>query len=343
MWDPLTDARYIFNLYLLFTTTDGPRLVYWDGMVGHSGKNGCRVYCGTPGQRTHCSTHYYPALLRPSGHIVGGSDHPDINVFELPLGGSSDYGENLEKIVSVLNQTQWDKMKTKTGLTKPPLILRLDPKHSLGVPLSITTDTMHLASNLSDLLISLWRGTIDVGTNDDHTIWDWAVLRNKDLWISHRKGVEDAGKHLPGSYDCKPCNIAEKINTQYKTWEFQLYMFGIAPALLYGVLPLKYWSHYCMLVHGFQTMYQHSITQQQLVDAHAPLCSWELDFEQLYYQCKESCIHFVRPAVHQVTHQVTKAVQKGPLLCYAQWTMEHTIGNLAQEIWQPSKPFANLT
>ena len=94
-------------------------------------------------------------------------DHPDINVFERPLGGFSDYGENLEMIVSVLNQTQWDKMKTKTSLTKPPLILGLDPKCSLGVPISITTDTIHLAGNLSDLLITLWHGTINVGTNDD--------------------------------------------------------------------------------------------------------------------------------------------------------------------------------
>ena len=170
-------------------------------------------------------------------------------------------------------------MKTKTGLMKPPLILGLDPKRSLGVPLSINTDTMHLAGNLSDLLISLWHGTIDVGTNDDCATWDWAMLRDKDIWISHGKDVEDAGKHLPGSYDHKPHNITKKINTQYKTWEFQLYMFDITPALLYGILPLKYWSHYCMLVHRFQTMCQHSITQQQLVDSHVLLCSWELDFE----------------------------------------------------------------
>ena len=170
------------------------------------------------------------------------------------------------------------------------------------------------------------------------------MLRNKDVWISHGKDVEDAGKHLPGSYNHKPCNIAEKINTQYKTWEFQLYTFGITSALLYGILPLtsKYWSHYCMLVCRFQTMCQHSITQQQLMDAYALLCSWELDFERLYYQCQESHIHFIRPTVHLVTHLVTEAIQKSPPLCYAQWTMERTIGNLGQEIQQPSKPFANL-
>ncbi|KIK78526.1 hypothetical protein PAXRUDRAFT_107159, partial [Paxillus rubicundulus Ve08.2h10] len=30
MWDPFTNAHYISNLYLLFTTADGPGLIYWD-------------------------------------------------------------------------------------------------------------------------------------------------------------------------------------------------------------------------------------------------------------------------------------------------------------------------
>jgi len=32
----------------------------------------------------------------------------------------------------------------------------------------------------------------------------------------------------------------------------------------------------------------------------------------------------------------------GPGTYTMQFTMEHTIGNLGQEIWQPSNPFANL-
>ncbi|KIK16631.1 hypothetical protein PISMIDRAFT_15704 [Pisolithus microcarpus 441] len=35
-------------------------------------------------------------------------------------------------------------------------------------------------------------------------------------------------------------------------------------------------------------------------------------------------------------------MHKGPPICYAQWTMERTIGNLGQEIRQPSKPYENL-
>ena len=342
MWDPLSDSRYSSYVYLLFTTADGPGLVYWDGMVGHSGKNGCRLYCGLPGRRKERAHRYYPALLCPRDRVPEGSNHPDIDVFKLPAGGSSDYSQNLHAIVSVPNQTQWDKMKTETGLTKPPLILGLDPSRSLGVPLCMTTDIMHLAGNISDLLISLWRGEMDVGPGDDKSTWEWAVFRDENLWAAHGEDVAAAGSFLPGSYDRKPRNIAEKINTQYKTWEFQLYTFGIAPILLYGVLPMKYWSHYCQLVRGFQIACQYSLTHEQLEDAHALLCVWERNFELFYYQLRHDRIHFVRPAVHQVIHLVPEAFQKGPPICYAQWTMERTIGNLAQQIRQPSKPYANI-
>ena len=342
IWNSLTNASYTAYLYLLFTTADGPGLVYWDGMVGHSGKNGCRLYCGTLGRRKEGGKHYYPALLCPRDHVVLGSDHPDVNVFDLPPGGSAGYGDNLTKIVTVRNPTQWDKTKTETGLTKPPLILGLPPSRSLGIPLSMTTDIMHLAGNLSDLLLSLWRGTIDLDPMDDKTTWDWATLCDSNIWTTHGKDVENVGCHLPGSYDRKPRNIADKLNTQYKTWEFQLYTFGIAPILLYEILPSKYWSHYCKLVRGFQMMCQYSLTAEQLKDAQSLLCTWEREFELLYYQLKECRIHFVRPAVHQVAHLVPEAVQKGPPICYAQWMMERTIGNLGQQIRQPSKPFANL-
>ncbi|KAG0699211.1 hypothetical protein DFH29DRAFT_1015572 [Suillus ampliporus] len=295
-------------------------------MVGHSGKNGCRVYCGVRGRRKTGGSHYYPALLKPADRCVHGSDHPDLNVFYLPLGASDGYAENLEKVVKAPNTRQWEKRRTETGITKPPLILGLSPSRSLGVPYCMTPDIMHLAGNLSDLLLSLWRATIDCAPADDVDTWDWAILKDEDTWIAHGDAVEQAGVYLPGSFDRKPRNIAEKLNTSYKTWEFQLYTFGLAPALLYGLLPMKYWKNYCKLVRGFQLLCQYRITVEDLQHAQSLLCYWEQEFEHLYYQCKECRLHF-----------------KGPPICYAQWTMERTIGNLGQEIRQPSQPYANLS
>ncbi|KIK78859.1 hypothetical protein PAXRUDRAFT_162876 [Paxillus rubicundulus Ve08.2h10] len=74
MWDPLTNSCYLSNLYLLFTTADGPGLVYLDGMIGHSSKNGCQVYCGVIGHCKECSTHYHPALLCTSEPFSRWSD-----------------------------------------------------------------------------------------------------------------------------------------------------------------------------------------------------------------------------------------------------------------------------
>ncbi|KIJ06805.1 hypothetical protein PAXINDRAFT_33456, partial [Paxillus involutus ATCC 200175] len=61
------DRNLVFrsDLYLLFPTADGPGLVYWDGMVGHSGKNGCRIYCGVVSRRKTNGRHYYPVLIKP--------------------------------------------------------------------------------------------------------------------------------------------------------------------------------------------------------------------------------------------------------------------------------------
>lgn len=182
-------------------------------MVGHSGKNRCCLYCGLPGQRKERANHYYPALPCPHDHVAEGSNHTDIQVFNFPPSGSSDYSINLNKIIAVPNLTQWDKMKTETGLTKPSLILGLDRTRSLGVPQCMTTNIMHLSGNISDLLISLWHGKMDVSGNDDKSTWDWAVLRDEAHWVSHGQDVTASGCFIPGSYDCKPCNLSEKINT----------------------------------------------------------------------------------------------------------------------------------
>ncbi|KIN93102.1 hypothetical protein M404DRAFT_171804 [Pisolithus tinctorius Marx 270] len=201
---------------------------------------------------------------------------------------------------------------------------------------------MHLAGNLSDLFLSLWRGTIECAPTDAKESWDWAIFRDEDMWSAHGLAVERAGSYIPGSFDRKPRNIAEKLNTDYKTWEFHLYIFCLAPALLYQILPERYWTNFCKLVRGIQIMSQHRIKKEDLEHAYVLFCCWERDFELLYYKLQENRLHFIRPCVHQVLHLVTETMHKGPPIMYAQWTMERTIGNLGQEIRQPSQPYANL-
>ncbi|KAF8218398.1 hypothetical protein L208DRAFT_1091127, partial [Tricholoma matsutake] len=52
---------------------------------------------------------------------------------------------------------------------------------------------------------------------------------------------------------------------------------------------------------------------------------------------------FVRQSVHALTHLAPKVIQIGPPACSSQWTMECTIGNLGQEMHQPSNMYTNLS
>lgn len=200
IYDAWRDIIFLSHPYLFLATADGPGLVYFDGMVGHCGKNGCRLYCGVIGRRKERGTHYYPVLLHPNNFHVAGCDHPDVDVFNLPLAASHDYAANLLHLVSLPNQRQYDKRKTETGITKPSILLGLNPSHMLQVPVCFSTDIMHLAGLLSDLLLSLWRGTMDCAASDDIDSWEWRVMHG-DAWEDHGAAVAAAGIYLPGSFD----------------------------------------------------------------------------------------------------------------------------------------------
>jgi hypothetical protein len=119
---------------------------------------------------------------------------------------------------------------------------------------------MHLgALNLSDLMISLWCGTIDCTNPDNKASWDWAVLQG-EVWQQHSKAVTDSLHYLPSLFDHPPCNITEKLMSGYKAWEFLLYLYGLGPGLLLGILPTSYYTNYCKLVFGVCLINQHRIT-----------------------------------------------------------------------------------
>ncbi|KAG1802426.1 hypothetical protein EV424DRAFT_1331454 [Suillus variegatus] len=202
---------------------------------------------------------------------------------------------------------------------------------------------MHLVQLLADLFLSLWRGKIDYTAPDHPSTWPWAIFRDVDMWQAHEAAVAAAGQYLPGSFDRKPRDPAQKINTGYKTWEFQIYIFGLGPALLFNVLPQPYWCNYCRIVRAFHLINQHSISVAELQAAHTAFNEWEVEFELLYYERRAERLHFIRPCVHQVSHLITQTIQKGPPICYSQWTMERMVGNLGQEIRQPSNPYSNLS
>jgi hypothetical protein len=84
------------------------------------------------------------------------------------------------------------------------------------------------------------------------------------------------------------------------------------------------------------------MSSAQLIEAHGHLVSFVTEFEELYYQGKESCLHFCRQSLHALLHLAPEVEQSGPGACHSQWTIECSISDLTLEICLDSSPYANL-
>ncbi|TFK86309.1 hypothetical protein K466DRAFT_493052 [Polyporus arcularius HHB13444] len=203
---------------------------------------------------------------------------------------------------------------------------------------------MHLITlNLTDLIVSLLRGTLKCYEPDDKGTWDFAVFKDKEAWKIHGKLVANASRYLPGSFDRPPRDPAKKISSGFKAWEFLLYVYGLLPGLLRHILPPDLYDHFCTLVAGVRVVLQHVQHPEQLPQAHANLVEYVTRFEDIYYDRRAERLHFVRPCLHTLLHVVPETIRVGPGPLHSQWTLENFIGNITREIKQHVTPYANVS
>lgn len=108
------------------------------------------------------------------------------------------------------------------------------------------------------------------------------------------------------------------------------------------------WQHHASYHYKHSRLTSWSVVHQcwiatlSLALAYQLILEFCIEFEILNYQWKVEWLHFVCQSIHVLLHLVPKVFQVGPLSYFAQWVVECTIGNLGQEIKQPSNPYANL-
>ncbi|KAI5885717.1 uncharacterized protein SCHCODRAFT_01342189 [Schizophyllum commune H4-8] len=350
VWDAATGRIHYDHPFLYLATADGPAMAYLNGFVGHHGRIHCRFYCPIIGRHKVGGPHYYPARLRPHNYHVPGCDHPDVDIRALlhehtTESATARYLKNLESVVNSPNMTCYEKNRLDTGIVKPSIFSGLPPAHNLGVPAMFGGDAMHLATlNIPDLYISLWRGTIECDTRtDSKAAWPFAIFQSASRWKAHGKLVADAIPFTPGSFDRPARNIAEKLTSGYKSWEFLMYFYGHCPCLLFGDLPEDYYVQVCKLIRATQVQIEEEIAVDLLFESDELMCEQSDEFEELYVQRRADRLHFVRASIHAPSHMPRETERLGPSMIYSQFTMERTIGNLGEEIKQHSNPYANLS
>jgi hypothetical protein len=350
IWDAAQNRLIISQVHLIFAAADGPGLTSLDGGVGHSGACGCRLHCPHPGRLQVDGTHYYPALQLPHGYArkVPKCAHGDIDPADVADWDVSDedYLANLSELLSSRTQTAYKAIRLKTGLVKPSIFLGFPASHTLGIPGIFTIDMMHLpALNIPDLMLKLWRGTLEHAPGDDPRNWPWAeFLRDLASWRAHGAEIGDARPFFPTWFERAPRNPAEKLTSGYKAWEFLHYMFGMGPAVFRSRLPEEYWTHYCKLVRAIQIHIQRTISKKELQEATDLINKFADEFETLYVQRASGRIPFVRPWLHTLLHLANEVMRVGPSCYYTQWTLERAIGFLTADIRLHSEAgaYANL-
>ena len=340
VWDAVTQKEFTTHPFILLCTADGPGSSLVSGMVSHTGYRGCRLRCNITGRRKEGAPTYYPVLLKPLDYNIPECAHEDREANEVATCTTQDYQYCLAILAKANSKAEYEEIRKQTSICKRSIFQGLTRR--LEIPKLFPGDMMHLGSlNLPDLFVKLWRGTIECRAGDDISTWDWVVLR-ENAWQEHGRCVAEITPYLPGCFGAAPRNIAEKVSSGYKAKEFEVWFYGYGPGILHGVLPDKYWQHYCKIVMGLRLAHQRSLTANQIRLVSSLLISGYKEFEEMYYQRNRHRVHFIRPCVHALLHIGPEAFRIGPHSYYAQWTMERSIGDLGQEIKQPSNPFANL-
>lgn len=343
VWDALDRRTILKNLFLALVEADTPAMAYLTGFVGHHGAYACRLICPVKGRHQEGAPTYYMAHLKPHDYDhVPASAHPDYDIDSLPQASSARYYHNLRYLLAARNDTAYALRRRESGLAKPSIFIAIPRNRMSGIPGLCSLDIMHLfALNITALLLDLWRGLMRCEGKDDKRLWAWLVLVG-DVWIEHGASVAACRSYLPGSWDRPPRDPSKKISSGYKAWEYLTWFYGLGPALLSIILPELYWKNYCKLVRGVRLVQQSKGRSAQLVVADTILLDFMKEFEMTYYQQNPDRLHFCRVCIHLCSHLVPETVRIGPQDQNSQWTMERTIGNLGEEVRQPSQPFANL-
>ena len=88
---------------IVIASADSPGAASMSGFVGHSGKQGCRVYCAITGRRRDGDPHYFPVMSKPHSYAIPGCSHGDVTFKDLQRFRqdiSASYESNLRLLLS---------------------------------------------------------------------------------------------------------------------------------------------------------------------------------------------------------------------------------------------------
>jgi hypothetical protein len=345
IWHANTGVQSQRHPFLFFNTADAKGLATVNGTNGPLAAHRCRLLCPQDCQRRENDGHYFPACLRATGPALEGSDHDDIDPAQIAYTSCTpaEYRGRVRVLYQARTQADFEEARKKAGISKRSIIKGL--KHRAHMPDCLTVDTMHVFGlNITELLVMLFRGHWKKKTRwDDSNTWDFTPLKDSEVWKQLGKLIALARRYLPNSFGRPPRNLAEKINSGYKLWEFMIVFWGYFPGMLHEILPAWQYRNFCKLVFTVRRYCTYTVPNPKfLKEAYEAGVEFYREYEERYYQRMPERLDLCRQALHSVMHMPCKVTRTGPLPLTAQWAHERLIGELMRNLRHYKDPQTNF-
>ncbi|KAF8680006.1 Transposase family tnp2 [Rhizoctonia solani] len=153
-------------------------------------------------------------------------------------------------------------------------------------------------------------------------------------------GAETAAalKFIPAQFVGTIHNIDQDISL-YKAKGYSFWMLYLAPILLKGRLPSKYYQHVLDLCEIIELCLRYSIKQAQIDYLEEKIQNWVADYEAYYYQYKETRLSACPLTIHALLHVPYYIRQTGPVWTSWAFVMERFCGSLLPAIKNWLNPY----
>ncbi|KAJ8501880.1 hypothetical protein ONZ45_g11974 [Pleurotus djamor] len=326
MYDAYASEKFIFKFHLVGLLGDLIASYKFNAGTGTSGVH-ADIYTnvegarpGAKGKRQYIVV-WKDALIRPFN-----PDRPIYNYYNIPLRNE----EYFLKVIELLARTPDPKIRQliarNTGITRIPLFAAAT---GWTYPTFFPLDCLHqlYANNANHLYrFNLELGVISI---EMHKEFGRLLVR--------------AMRTLPGVFSSPIRNIAEKLNTSYKLFEWMgIVHWYIGPFMIELGADQRYTSHFSKFSRIAEiSMRPHPFTNKELDDLTTLIIDYLIEHEILYILTVKD-VNRARIVLFQLL-QIPRIIRAwGSYRSVSQGTCERAIGILGHQVTSYKSPYAHL-
>ncbi|EUC56942.1 transposase family Tnp2 protein [Rhizoctonia solani AG-3 Rhs1AP] len=322
-------SHVVLRAFLIILFGDIPAISKLLMMKGHNAILPCRL-CYIQGVlcRLAKSSVYYVPLTRPGDPpIIVPPEQLVMRTHELFLA-------HYDALEALQTQTARKRLGQAFGINSRPVFSRLK---SIDLAICAPYDAMHLLfENLVPNMIRHWTGGfkgLDQGTGD------YEIPGNE--WAEVGRLTARAGKTIPSAFVGTLPNIAED-EILYKAEGYSFFFQYIAPVVLEGRLPDKYYEHFLLMREIFILALQFELTFDDLDQLQQMINTWIAQYEEYYYQYDPARLPTCPLTIHALLHLPHYIRTSGPLWTSWAFVMERFCGHILPAVKNRIRPYGHL-